>query len=160
MLYLCALLIGVVAGLRTMSAPTAVAWAASAWVGWISLEGTPLAFLGSTWVVVIFTVLAIGELIADQLPTTPSRKSAPQFAARLISGALAGAAIGATGGLLVAGLAAGIVGAVIGTYAGAAARDALARAFGRDWPAALIEDAVAIGGAALILCCAANAAMP
>lgn len=160
MLYLFALLLGMVAGLRTMSAPTAVAWAASSWVGWISLAGTPFSFLGSMWAVIILTLLAIGELIADQLPGTPSRKVPAQFAARIISGAVAGAAIGATGNLLVAGLIAGIVGAVIGTYAGAAARGALARAFGRDLPAALIEDAVAIGGAALIVCCVARAAMP
>lgn len=63
----------------------------------------------------------------------------------------AGAAIGATAGLLVPCLVAGIVGAVIGTYAGASMRGTLARGFGRDLPAALIEDAVAIGGAALIL---------
>eukprot|EP01031_Cornospumella_fuschlensis_P047743 gene47743-58490_t len=47
-------------------------------------------------------------------------------------------------GLLPAGLIAGIVGAVAGTYGGAAARSRLATVFGKDLPAALIEDAVAI----------------
>ena len=45
MIYLLAILIGVIAGLRAMTAPAAVAWAA--WLGWFSLAGTPLAFLGT-----------------------------------------------------------------------------------------------------------------
>jgi uncharacterized membrane protein len=96
-------------------------------------------------------VLAIGELITDQLPKTPSRKVPMQFGGRIVSGALCGACIGAPHGALVAGLVAGVLGAVIGTLGGAAARGALARAFGRDLPAALIEDVVAIGGAILIV---------
>lgn len=149
MIYALALLIGVVAGLRTMSAPTAVSWAA--WLGWLPLGETPLAFLGSLWAVGILTVLALGELVADKLPSTKSRKVPAQFGARLLSGALAGAALGASAGLLAAGAVAGIVGAVLGTLGGAAARAKLAQGFGRDRPAALIEDAVAIGGAFLIV---------
>ena len=42
-------------------------------------------------------------------------------------------------------------GAVLGTYVGAAFRAGLAKAFGKDLPAALIEDLVAIGGAWLIV---------
>ena len=95
--------------------------------------------------------LAIGELIADQLPKTPSRKVPVQFGARIVSGALCGAAIGAAAGMLAGGVAAGIVGAVIGTLGGAEARGRLARAFGRDMPVALIEDAVAAVGAYLIV---------
>lgn len=54
-----ALLIGIIAGLRTMTAPAAVAWAAHC--GWIALEGTPLAWLGYAWTPWIFTVLALGD---------------------------------------------------------------------------------------------------
>ena len=89
-------------------------------------------------------VLALVELVADQLPSTPSRKVPQQFGARLVSGAFSGAVIGTVGGALIAGLIAGVVGAVIGTYGGAEVRARLAGAFGRDLPAALIEDAVAI----------------
>ena len=97
------------------------------------------------WIAVaIFTVLALVELVGDQLPSTPSRKVPVQFGTRLVSGAFAGAVIGTAGGVLIAGLIAGAVGAVIGTYGGAEVRARLARAFGRDLPAALIEDAVAI----------------
>ncbi len=51
---------------------------------------------------------------------------------------------------MVGGLLAGGVGAVIGTLGGRAFRARLATALRGDHPAALIEDAVAIGGALLI----------
>jgi len=149
MVILAAALIGVIAGLRAMVAPAAVSWAAA--LGWIDLSATPLAFLGYHWTPYVFTALAIFELITDQLPSTPSRKVPPQFIARVVTGGLCGAAIGAAGGMLVVGLIAGIVGAVAGTYGGAAARARLAGAFGKDLPAALIEDVVAVLGAYLIV---------
>jgi uncharacterized membrane protein len=142
MLYLLALLIGVVAGLRAMTAPAAVAW--GAYLGWLPLSGTWAGFMGHWIAVAVFSVLALAELVTDQLPSTPSRKVPQQFGARLVSGAFAGAIIGTVGGALVAGLVAGVVGAAIGTYGGAEVRARLAGAFGRDLPAALIEDAVAI----------------
>ena len=146
MIYLLALLIGVVAGLRAMTAPAAIAWAA--YLGWLPLAGTWASFMGHWIAVAIFTVLALAEFVTDQLPSTPSRKVAQQFGARLISGAFTGAIIGTVSGApttgLVIGLIAGIAGAVIGTYGGADVRGRLAKVFGRDLPAALIEDAVAI----------------
>src|SRR5712664_3210216 len=63
--------IGVVTGLRSMTAPAVVAWAAH--LGWINLHGSPLAFVGSAWAVGIFTLGALGEFVADKLPTTPAR---------------------------------------------------------------------------------------
>ena len=149
MLYLLALLIGVIAGLRAMTAPAAVSWAA--FLGFLPLEGTWLAFLGYRFTPWILTVLAIGELITDQLPATPSRKVPVAFAARILSGTLCGAAVATAGGALLGGAIAGAVGAVIGTLGGAAVRARLAAAFGKDRPAALLEDAVAILGAALIV---------
>jgi uncharacterized membrane protein len=140
---LLAFLIGVIAGLRAMTAPAAVSWAAG--LGWLDVSATWLAFLASPWTRWIFTILAIGELVNDQLPSTPSRTVPIQFGGRLVMGALSGAAIaGLSGGLL------GIVGAVIGTLGGRACRARLAATFGSDPPAAFIEDAVAIGGAVLI----------
>src|SRR5262245_37474618 len=149
MILVLSLLIGIVAGLRAMTAPAAVSWAAS--LGWIDLSGSWLAFMGYRWTPWIFTVLALVELVTDQLPSTPSRKIPQQFGARIVSGALCGAALGSPSGMLVGGLVAGIVGAVIGTYGGATARRALADAFGRDLPAGLIEDAIAIVGAFAIV---------
>lgn len=151
--YLLVLGIGFVAGLRALTAPAAVAWAAYLHWGGFTLAGTWLGFLGSIWAAVILSLLAVFELIGDQRPSTPSRKVPVQFATRVIMGALSGAALGlhfAELGLWK-GAAIGVVGAVLGTYIGAALRGALARAFGRDLPAALIEDIVAVGGALYIV---------
>jgi len=146
---LLSVLIGIIAGLRSMTAPAAVSWAARA--GWLNLASTGLAFLGSALTPWILTPLALAELVADKLPTTPSRKAPLGFGARIVTGAFSGAALGAAGGSLVTGAIAGAIGAVIGTFGGHAARARLAASFGRDRPAALIEDAVAIGGALLVM---------
>jgi uncharacterized membrane protein len=145
---LLALVIGIIAGLRTVMAPVAITWAAA--TGRLDLAGSPLAFFGGTYAPWFVTLLAIGELVSDKLAGTPSRKTPPQFLARLASGGACGAAVGAGAGALWLGLGLGLLGAVIGTFGGAAARAALAARFGRDRPAALIEDAVTIGGALLV----------
>ncbi len=147
--YLLALLIGIIAGLRTMTAPAAVAWAT--YLGRLDLSGTWLAFLGNVWVRWILTALALVELVVDQLPSTASRKVPVQFGARILTGALSGACIGAASGSWVVGLLVGAIGAVVGTLGGSAFRARLAAAFGSDRPAAFIEDAVAVGGALLIV---------
>ena len=148
MIYLGALLIGVVAGMRSMMAPAVTSWAAR--LGWIHLAGTPLAWMGAAVTPWIFTVLAIAELVADKLPRAGSRKAPGPFIARILSGALCGAAVGASAGMLVVGLLLGAVGAVIGTLGGYEFRARLARAFGRDLPAALLEDLVALALAHLV----------
>lgn len=141
-LYTLALFMGLVAGLRSMTAPAVVAWAAR--LGWLDLEETPLAFLGSTVTALVFTALALGEFVTDQLPRTPSRKIPVQFVGRVVSGALCGAAIGASRHALLSGLAAGIVGAVLGTLGGAEVRARLAKSFGSDRPAGVLEDVIAV----------------
>jgi uncharacterized membrane protein len=147
--YILPLLIGVVAGLRAMTAPAAVS--IGAYVGQLSLAGTPLAFLSTVWAASILGLFALVEFVTDQLPSTPSRKVPVQFGARLLTGGLSGAAIGASGGHLVMGLVAGIIGAVIGTYGGAEFRSRLAATFRSDPPAAFIEDAVAVVTAVFIV---------
>jgi len=142
MLYAVALLAGIVAGSRALMAPAAVSWAAS--LGGLDLSGSWLAFMGYAWTPWIFTLLAIVELVTDQLPSTPSRKVPMQFGARIVTGALSGATIGVSAGSWIAGLIAGVIGAVIGTYGGAEIRSRMAKAFGSDTPAAFIEDAGAV----------------
>jgi uncharacterized membrane protein len=132
------LLIGVIAGLRAMTAPAAISLAARA--GRLDLTTTSLAFLGYAYTPWIFTVLALVELVTDQLPMTPSRTVPIQFGTRILMGGLTGGAIAASDGALVTGVITGIVGAVIGTLGGRALRARLAAAFGRDRPAAVIED--------------------
>jgi uncharacterized membrane protein len=144
-----AFLIGVISGLRAMTAPAVVSWAAH--LGWLHLENTWLAFLGFAATPYVFSLLAIGELITDQLPGTPSRKVPMQFGTRIFVGALCGAALGASRDALIGGLIAGVLGAVAGTLGGAEFRSRLATAFGKDLPAALLEDAIAIGGAFFIV---------
>jgi uncharacterized membrane protein len=149
MLYLLALLIGVIGGLRAMMAPLAISLAAH--FDWLDLSGSFLAFLGYQWTPVILLIAAIGELIADQLPSTPSRKVPVQFGTRILMGAATGGAIGVAAGALWIGAIIGVIGAIIGTLGGSAARAKMAASFGKDRPAALIEDVVAIGGAALVV---------
>jgi uncharacterized membrane protein len=144
-----AFLIGIISGLRTLMGVAVASWGAG--LGWFSLAGTPLNFMSSAITRWIFTLAELGELVNDKLPQTPSRKVPPQFIARVVMGALAGATLGAAHDALLGGLIAGVIGAVVGTLGGAAARGALAKAFGRDLPAALIEDAVALLGAIFIV---------
>lgn len=141
---LAALLIGIVAGLRAMTAPAIVSWAAQ--LGVLPLQGTPLAFLGWRFTPWIVSLLAIGELITDQLPSTPSRKVPVQFGTRIVVGGFCGAAVGLAGGMVWIGLIAGVIGAVVGTLGGAAARGWLAARLGSDRPVASIEDVIAIVG--------------
>lgn len=149
MIYLLSLSIGIVAGLRAMTAPAAVSWAA--YLGWLKLDDSMLAFMGYAWTPWVITVLAVAELVTDQLPSTPSRTVPVQFGTRILSGALSGAALGIVAGSLVIGAVLGAAGAVIGTLGGRAARAALARKFGNDRPAALLEDVVAIAAALLVV---------
>jgi uncharacterized membrane protein len=144
-----ALVLGIVSGLRTMTSPAVVSWAAR--LGVLAVSGTPMAFMGFKYTPIVFTVLAIGEIINDKLPKTPSRTVPPQFIARILSGSLVGATVGAAAGSLIIGLLAGAIGAVGGTLGGAAIRGRLAKAFGKDLPAALIEDTAAIVIAILVV---------
>jgi uncharacterized membrane protein len=149
MIYLLCLSIGIVAGLRAMTAPAAVSWAA--YLGGLKLDESILAFMAYTWTPWVITVLAVAELVTDQLPSTPSRTVPVQFGTRILSGAVTGAALGIVAGSLVIGAVLGAAGAVIGTLGGRAARAALARKLGNDRPAALLEDAIAIAAALLIV---------
>jgi uncharacterized membrane protein len=137
-----AFVVGIACGLRALMGLAVVSWAASS--GRLPLQGTWLAFLGFRATPFITSLLAVGELVTDKLPKTPSRLVPPQFGARVSMGALTGAAIGAANGHLLMGALAGIVGSVLGTLGGSKARAAAAKLFGRDLPAALLEDVVAI----------------
>jgi len=142
---LLALGIGVVAGLRSLTAPAVVAWAAH--IGWINLHGSPLAFMGSAWAVGVFTVLAVVELVADQLPGTPSRTAPVGLSARIVTSALSGACLAIAGGAMIwLGALAGAVGGIAGAFGGYQARVGLVRMLRvPDFAIAVPEDLVAIG---------------
>ncbi|TWU29843.1 DUF4126 domain-containing protein [Bythopirellula polymerisocia] len=146
-LILC-LLLGVVSGMRTLSGPTAVSW--FAYLGWLEVGGTWFEFLAKAATRWILSVLAIGELIADQLPSAPNRTDPPLLVARLISGGFTGGVVGASKGLLWQGIVAGVIGAITGTFGGLRLRFRLAKYFGKDTPAACLEDLLVYGGATLI----------
>ncbi len=137
--------IGVAAGLRSMTAPAVVAWAA--YLGWINIHGSPLEFMSSVWAVGILTLFAIGELVADKLPSTPSRTAPLGLGARFVTGALSGACLAVAGDTsLWLGALAGALGGIVGAFAGYRARVGLVQGLRvRDVAVAIPEDLIAIG---------------
>ena len=143
--------IGVVAGLRSLMAPAVVSWAAH--LGWLNLHGSPLAFMGSTLAAAIFSLLAIGELIADKLPRTPKRTAPAPLLARILIGGLCGAClyVSANHSLFIGALFGG-VGAVIGAFGGYEIRRRLGNKLNvKDIFIALFEDLIAIGLACFLV---------
>jgi uncharacterized membrane protein len=146
--------IGAVAGLRTLAAPGVLAWAVKR--GWIRLGKSPFATIISAKASKRITDLAVSELIADKLPFTPSRLKAGPLASRIVSGAVCGATIyGVVKKPLAEGAVLGGVGAIAGAFSGYHMRKRLSG----DMPSlgvAVLEDALAIGGAVLITALAAQ----
>ncbi len=136
--------IGVVAGLRSLTAPAAVSWAAH--LGWLNLQGSPLAFMGSAVAVAIFSLAAMAEYVADLLPKTPSRTTPMPLLARIIMGGLSGACLCASANQsLLAGAVLGGIGGVVGAFSGYEARKRLVQRLKvKDAFIALPEDLVAI----------------
>ena len=141
-----ALLIGVVCGLRSFTGPALVCWGAH--LGWLNLAGSRLSFLAHVASLVVLSLFAVAELVADKLPKIPRRTSAGPLIWRILMGGLCAAAIGIAGnGPFVTCCIFGGVGGFIGAFAGYGARH-VATAAGtlRDFPVAIIEDLIAIGG--------------
>ena len=146
--------IGAVAGLRTLTAPAVLAWAAKR--RWIRIGNSPFATIISAQASTRLTDLAITELVADKLPFTPSRLKAGPLASRVVSGAVCGVTIyGVVERPLVEGAVLGGVGAIAGAFAGYHMRKKLRRDM-PDVGVAVLEDVLAIGGAVLITALAAR----
>ena len=145
--------IGAVAGLRALTAPAVLAWAAKR--RWIRLGNSPFATIISAKASKSITDLAVSELIADKLPFTPSRLKAGPLATRIVSGAVCGVTIyGVVKRPLMEGAVLGGVGAIAGAFAGYHMRKRLSRDM-PDLGVAALEDALAIGGGLLITALAA-----
>jgi uncharacterized membrane protein len=140
-----ALGIGFVAGLRAFSAPAIVAWAAH--LGWLNLNTSSLAFMGSIITVVIFSLLALFELFGDLRPSTPKRTAPVPLVARILTGALCAACLcAASNQSLISGSIPGAVGGVVGAFAGYEVRRRLVTALNiKDIFIAVVEDLVTIG---------------
>ena len=115
---------------------------------WLNLRGTPFVFMASPVAVAIFVLLAIVELVADKLPSTPSRTAPPGLIARILLGGLSGAVIAAAASMAFAlGAVLGAIGGVAGAFTGYQVRTRLVKALKvPDFVIAIVEDVVAIGG--------------
>jgi uncharacterized membrane protein len=142
-IFLLALGIGIVAGLRSLTAPAVVAWGAH--LNWLNVHDSALAFMGSTAAVAIFSLLAIGELIGDKMPRIPKRTAPAPLIARIITGGLCGACVCVSAGKsLVLGAVLGGIGGVIGAFVGYGIRRRLDMSI-KDFVVAVCEDVIAIG---------------
>ena len=140
-----ALGIGFTAGLRSLTPPAVVAWAAH--LGWLNLNNSPLAFMGSIIAVVIFSLLAMFEWFVDLQPSTQKRTAPVPLGARILTGALCGACLyAASHQSLIIGALLGSVGGIIGAFAGYETRKKLVAALNiKDTFMGLLEDLITIG---------------
>ncbi|HEY0764760.1 MAG TPA: DUF4126 family protein [Pyrinomonadaceae bacterium] len=143
-------LIGLFAGLRSLTPPAAVAWAVR--LGWLELT-RPLALIGSLPAVIILSVLAVGEFFIDKLPSTPNRTALPGLIARIVTGGLTGACVAVGGGkTALVGSLLGLAGGVVGCFGGFHARAWIVKSLRvSDFYVAMVEDLIAIGGSLFIV---------
>jgi uncharacterized membrane protein len=90
-----AFLLGIVAGMRTFTAPAAVFLMRGGIAG------------------IVLAVLAVGEYVGDLLPNVPARTSPLALAARIVSGGYVGYLVGGLAGIVVA-----LAGVAIGAFGG------------------------------------------
>src|SRR5271156_1773604 len=144
-------LLGVVTGMRSLTAMAVLCW--FAYRGDLSLDDTWAFWAGKLITAVIFTVLALAELVADKLPKTPNRTAPGPLLARVVFGGLVGAIVAAgLDGSEFEGVILGVGGALIGTFGGFLIRREIVLQLGcKDWPVALAEDVSAIVCAVLAM---------
>lgn len=137
-------LLGSVTGLRSMSGPAVACWGIH--LGWLTVAGSPLFFLGSPISLIVFSLLAVGELVADKLPQIPNRIAPGPLVARMVFGGMCGWVLALSGhASIAAGITFAVVGAVTGAFAGFHIRQAITRRGVKDVSVAILEDVVAVG---------------
>ena len=137
------LLIGAVAGARSMTPLAAVSVAARA--GRLPEDNGAPELLAHPVVVAGTLAIAAGELAGDKMKSAPDRIVAPGLAARLVTGAVAGAALAPRRQLYVAG-ALGAAAAVASSFITFKLRMRALRRYGQT-SSGLVEDAVTTGAA-------------
>jgi uncharacterized membrane protein len=107
--------------------------------------------MGSTAAVAVFSLLAIGELIADKLPMISRRTAPAPLIARVVTGGLCGACLcAAVGKSFLAGALLGGLGGFVGAFLGYGIRRRLDLHI-KDPVVAICEDAIAIGFALFLV---------
>jgi uncharacterized membrane protein len=137
--------LGFVTGLRTFTAPALISWGAH--LGRLNLHDSFFWFMGSFVAVALLSLLAIGEYVVDLMPQTPRRTMLGPLIARMAVGALSGACVCASAQRsLLVGATLGAAGGVMGAFAGYEIRTRLVSALKlKDRFIAIPEDLVAIG---------------
>lgn len=148
---LLAFLLGCVDGLRSLTPPALVCWAAH--LGWLHFAGTRFAFINHRSTLIVFTVLAVAELIADKLPNTPARTAPLGLIARILLGGACGLAIATSVGMSLSFSALlASIGALVGTFVGYHSRRLIvSQVHVPDFAVAAAEDVIAIAGGLFIL---------
>jgi uncharacterized membrane protein len=149
--FLLAFLLGCVDGLRSLTAPALVCWAAH--FGWLHLAGTKLTFINHQSTLIVFTFLAVLELIADKLPRTPARTAPLGLIARISLGGACGLALAMSAGTsLTASVLLASIGGLVGAFVGYHSRRLIVtKAHVPDFAVAVVEDVIAIAGGLLVL---------
>ena len=151
MAFLLTFLLGCVDGLRSLTPPALVCWAAH--LGWLHFAGTRLAFISYRSTLTVFTLLAVIELIADKLPKTPARTASLGLIARIFLGGACGLALATSGSIRVSfSVLLASIGALVGAFVGYHSRRlVVSKAHVPDLVVAVAEDLIAIAGGLLIL---------
>lgn len=134
-------LVGVASGCRGLLGLAAVALTTPT-----GERALPASLLGGRWVKRALGAAECGELVVDKLPATASRLAVSSFASRVAFGALAAAALAGRErrDAMWPAAAVGAMAAAGGTIGGARWRRAVQRRGRQDWPAAVVEDLVAL----------------
>ena len=144
-------MLGAATGMRTFTPMAVICW--FAYTGYLPVEGTWASWVAKLVTAIVFTVLALGELVGDKLPKTPDRTATGPLIARLIFGALVGGIVAASlNGSEIEGVILGVGGALVGAFGGQLIRrEIVERSGSKDWPVAVAEDLVTVGFAVLAL---------
>jgi uncharacterized membrane protein len=149
-MFLLTFLLGLIDGLRSLTPPALVCWAA--YLGWLNFAGTRLSFINHRSTLIVFTLLAVAELVADKLRNAPARTAPVGLIARILLGGACGLAVATSAVMSPSFLVLlAAIGAVVGAFVGYHSRRFIVSKHVPDFAAAVAEDVIAIASGLLIL---------